>query len=280
MKVESTAQPRPHPVVGSQLVRRWDPVGQAIGEVVLVHGIGEHSGRYERTGGLLAGEGFGVTAADLIGCGATGGKRAYVEQWAHFLDQVQVFVEEARAKAVPTVLMGHSMGGLISLEYALAARPRPDLLVLSAPGLDGGAGWQKAIAPVLGRLIPRFSAPNTLKGEQLSRDPEVGEAYFADPLVHTASTLRLGAELFAAMERTRTTMMSLDLPTLVLHGGADSIVPPTATVELGNLPNVERRLYPTLRHEILNEPEGPEIVAAIAEWVRSQLEESSAEVDE
>lgn len=249
-------------------------------EVVLVHGIGEHSGRYERTGGLLAGEGFGVTAADLIGCGATGGKRAYIEQWAHFLDQVQVFVEEARAKDVPTVLMGHSLGGLIALEYALVERPRPDLLVLSAPGLEGGAGWQRAVARLLGRLVPRFKAPNSLKGEQLSRDPKVGEAYFADPLVQTGSTVRLGAEVFAAMERTRSAMMNLDVPTLVLHGGADSIVPPAATVALGNLPNVERRLYPALRHEILNEPEGPEVVAAIAEWVQSQIAKPSADVDE
>lgn len=271
MSVASIAEPRPHPRVGTQLVRTWRPEGSARARVVLVHGIAEHCGRYERVGSLLAGSGMLVTAADLVGFGATGGKRGHVDDWSQFLDQVEALIAEARDDDLPVVLLGHSMGGLISLEYALTERLPPGLLVLSAPGLEGGAAWQRTLAPISARLVPTLSLPNSVKGAQLSRDPAVGDAYFSDPLVIERSTTKLGAELFAAMERTRRAMTSLTLPTLVLHGGADTIVPPTATVELGNQPGVERRLYPRLRHELFNEPEGPDIVADVIAWIDSRL---------
>lgn len=269
--IESTAHPRSHPSAGSQLIRVWEPGGSPVAEMVLVHGLAEHSGRYERPAGLFAEAGIRVTAPDLVGFGATGGKRGDVEDWTVYLDQVQALVEEASSSGRPVVLFGHSMGGLIALEYALSERPAPDLLVLSSPGLNGGAAWQRKLAPLLARVVPGLSLPNPVKSEQLSRDPSVGEAYFSDPLVHTASTIRLGAQLFAAMDRVNAAVGRLDLPTLVTHGGADSIVPPTCTVELGSLPGVERRLYPRLRHETLNEPEGPEVAAEIIDWIKAHL---------
>lgn len=269
--ITSRATPVSHPAVGTQLVRVWDPEEEPNVELVLVHGLGEHSGRYERTGGLLAGAGIRVTAPDLVGFGATGGRRGDISDWATYLDQVQGHVEDALARHRPVVLLGHSMGGLIAAEYVLSERPGPNLLVLSAPGLMGGAPWQHRLAPVLARLAPTLSIPNGIKGAELSRDPEVGEAYFADPLVHTSSTARLGAQLFEAMERTRSALVGVPIPTLVIHGGADPIVPPLATVELDVLPKVERRLYPTLRHELFNEPEGPELVGEVVEWINGQL---------
>lgn len=271
MPIASTAEPRTHPSCGSQLVRSWRPPGEARAEVVLVHGLGEHCGRYERTGSLLAEAGLAVTAPDLVGFGATGGKRGDVEDWALYLDQVETFVTEARETGHPVVLLGHSMGGLIALEYALSERTRPDLLVLSAPGLEGGAAWQRKVAPVMAKVAPKLAIPNAIKGEQLSRDPDVGEAYFADPLVFTSSSTRLGAELFAAMDRVTQAQHRLDIPTLVLHGGADTIVPPSCTVALGSQEGVERRLYPRLRHEIFNEPEGPQVVADVIEWIGERL---------
>lgn len=253
------------------MVRTWPPDGDPVAVVVLVHGIAEHTGRYEEVGAILAERRMGVIAADLVGFGVTGGRRGHVDDWAVYLDQVQALVEEAQATGHPVVLLGHSMGGLIALEYALAERTSPDLLVLSAPGLAGGAAWQRMAAPMVARVAPTVKFPNSVKGEQLSRDPAVGEAYFGDPLVVTASTGRMGAELFAAMERTRRRIDRLDIPTLVLHGGLDTIVPPPSTVDLGAVAGVERRLYPTLRHELFNEPEGPEIVGEVADWIKERL---------
>jgi alpha-beta hydrolase superfamily lysophospholipase len=269
--MESVAKAVAHETSGVELVRDWTPQGQPKATVVLVHGLGEHSGRYERTGSLLSDAGFRVRSFDLAGAGASGGARWDIDDWSRYHDQIQTHVEWARSQVPRVVLMGHSMGGNLALGYALDDRPRPDLLVLSAPALGGGAAWQRAVAPVFARLMPRVLIPNQLRGEQLSRDPQVAEAYFADPLVYTKSTPRLGAALFRAMDEAKANLHRLDIPTLVLHGGEDTIVPPESTEILAELPGVERRVYEGLRHEILNEPEGPEIVAEIADWIDARL---------
>ncbi|MCI0678000.1 MAG: lysophospholipase [Actinobacteria bacterium] len=267
----STAIPRPHPDVGTELVRDWRPVDESRGTFVLVHGLAEHSGRYERTGDLLAESGFWVRGFDLIGAGGSGGRRWDIDDWSRYHQQIEGHVAWAREQGGPVVLMGHSMGGNLVLGYLIGDRVAPDLAVVSAPATGGGAGWQRALAPFLAKIAPTLSVPNRLKGEQLSRDPTVAEAYFSDPLVHTSSTPRLGAGLFAAMDHVKSNVGRVNVPTLVLHGGLDTIVPPQTTVSLGDLPGFERRLYPGLRHEILNEPEGPSIVAEILAWVDSKV---------
>lgn len=267
----SIARPVPTEGIGIELVRDWTPQTDPKGHIVLVHGIAEHSGRYERTGSLLADGGFFVRSFDLIGFGGSGGRRGDIEDWTRYHDQVQGHVEWAREQGGPVVLMGHSMGGNLAVGYALSSHPSPDLLVLSAPAMGGGAGWQRAMAGIGSKLAPTVAVPNSLNGDQLSRDPAVGEAYFADPLVYQKSTMRLGAALIEAMDELNESFRDLDVPTLVLHGGADTIVPPQSTAVLAELPNVERRLLPGLRHEILNEPEGPALVQDIIDWVNARI---------
>lgn len=269
--LRSVSRPEPMKGFGIEQIREWVPESTPRAVVVLVHGIAEHSGRYERTGSLLSDAGFLVRSFDLIGFGATGGPRGDITDWSLYHDQIERHLVWARGQGVPVVLMGHSMGGTLAAGYVLAGRPVPDLLVLSAPALGGGAGWQKVLAGVFSKIAPTLAISNSLKGEQLSRDPAVGEAYFADPLVYAKSTPRLGAALFAAMTEVTENAPRLEIPTLVLHGGMDSIVPPQSTALLGDLPGVERRLYPQLRHEILNEPEGPEIVGEIVDWLDAHL---------
>lgn len=267
----SISTPTPHPDIGIELVRDWAPTGDHRATVVLVHGLAEHSGRYERTGSLLAEAGFHVRGFDLIGAGASGGARWDIDDWTRFHAQIQSHIEWARAQGKPVVLLGHSLGGNLVVGYVLSDRPQPDLLVCSAPAFGGGAGWQRALAPISARLIPKLAVPSALKGEQLSRDPAVGEAYFADPLVHTSATSRLGAALFKAMGEITEGASNISIPTLVLHGGSDTIVPPQSTAFLADLPGIERRLYPELRHELFNEPEGPELVAEVVEWIKDKL---------
>lgn len=254
-----------------QLVRSWEPE-KARADLVLVHGLGEHSGRYEAVGGQLSDAGFRVRSFDLVGFGASGGTRGHVESWTTYLDQLEDHIADTRSE-LPLILFGHSMGGLIALEYALSERPGVDLLVLSAPGLYGGAAWQRGLAPIMARIAGKALVPNGLKGEQLSRNPDVGAAYFADPLVLTKSTTRLGAELFAAMSRTTRAIDRLDVPTMVIHGGADTIVPASASAPLAEIDGVTRTLYPKLRHECMNEPEGREVVSDIIGWLDARLAE-------
>ena len=267
----SIARPVPSDEFGTELVREWEPETAPRAHVVLVHGIAEHCGRYERTGNLLAEAGLHVRSFDLIGFGGSGGARGDINDWDRYHDQIQSHMEWARAQGRKVVLMGHSMGGNLALGYALSGRPAPDLMVLTAPALGGGAGWQHAIAGVAAKLAPTVTMPNGVKGEQLSRDPEVGEAYFSDPLVQRKSTTRLGAALFEAMDELKESVADLDVPALVLHGTADTIVPPQSTAILGELPVVERRLLPGLRHEVLNEPEGPEVVQQIIDWIDARI---------
>jgi alpha-beta hydrolase superfamily lysophospholipase len=252
-------------------VRRWPPTGEPWATVLMVHGIGEHSGRYERTGRLLAEAGLDVHAFDIRGHGLSGGRRVYVRRWEDFLDDLEVRLRAVREPGRPLVLFGHSMGALIALTYACSDRPAPDLLVLSAPPLGAAVPvWQRSLAPILSRLAPTLVLANPISGDQLSRDPAVGTAYFADPLVQPRSTARLGAELLKAMKRGRAGLGRLNVPTLVIHGGADTLVPTRVSEPLAAIPGVERRVLPGLRHETLNEPEGPQVVAAIVEWLRAQ----------
>lgn len=269
--MHSVAKPVNHPVVGIELVRDWVPGDELKAVLVLVHGLAEHSGRYERTGSLLAQAGFRVRAFDLIGAGGSGGRRWDVDDWNRYHDQIQSHMEWAIGQEKPVVLMGHSLGALLALGYALSGRPGPKLLVLSVPALGGGARWLRALARVGARVAPGVALSNVLPGENLSRDPAVGEAYRSDPLVHPRTTFRTGAALFAEMTKVTKEVGKLAIPTLVLHGGADRIVPTASSAFLAEQPAVERRVYPQLRHEILNEPEGPEIVAEIIEWISDRL---------
>ena len=135
------------------------------------------------------------------------------------------------------VLYGHSMGGLVVLGYLLTDRPRPDLVVLSSPALDSTlAEWKKTLAPTLSRIVPTLAIPNGIDGRTLSRDPAVADKVGADPLATKASTTRFGAEALAEQARVRRDYAGLTLPTLVLHGLDDGLVPPQASEILGHAP--------------------------------------------
>jgi alpha-beta hydrolase superfamily lysophospholipase len=259
------------------LVRHWaGPGGTAVhpwASVLIVHGIAEHSGRYEHVGDQLAAAGIDAWSFDLRGNGGSGGRRGHVDAWSQFHDDLAERLLAVRRAAGdrPVVLYGHSMGGLIVLGYLLTDRPRPDLVVVTAPGLDSTlAGWKKALAPVLGRIAPTLAIPNGIDGSTLSRDPTVGERVAADPGCAKASTARLGAEAIAEQAKVRSGIRALRLPTLVLHGLDDGLVPSRASELLAALPNVERRTYPGLRHELHNEPEGPVIIDEVIGWIRER----------
>lgn len=252
------------------LTRHWHCVDPKA-SVLLVHGLGEHSGRWEHVGNFLVDRGYAASSLDLRGHGASSGRRIHVEDFDEYLDDIEL-VLSALPDDRPRIMYGHSMGGLISTLYAVSDRPQADMYVLSAPALDAEVPMALRVATtVLGRLTPKLALPNSIKGEQLSRDPSVGERYFADPLVETKATVNLGVAFLAAMAEARNRLDHLAKPTLVIHGAADELVPPRASAPLAAVPGVERKLFPGLRHEIHNELENQEVLGFVADWIDAQL---------
>jgi alpha-beta hydrolase superfamily lysophospholipase len=265
------------------LVRHWPPdeaeaggawAGDPWASIVLVHGLGEQSGRYEHVGDQFAAAGLDAWAYDQRGNGGSGGRRGDVEHWSQFHDDLAERLAAVRrgAGSRPSVIYGHSMGGLVVAGYLMSDRPKPDLAVLGSPGLDSALpGWKKGLARVLARIAPTLPIPNGIDGSTLSRDPSVGEKAAADPLNATASTARFGAAGLAEQARVRAgASLGFGIPTLVIHGEEDGLVPVDASAVLEGAPGVERRTYPGLRHELHNEPEGPQIIEKVIAWLRER----------
>jgi acylglycerol lipase len=262
---------------------RWPSVGTRRASLLLVHGIAEHIGRYAQVGARLAQAGIETHGYDLRGFGASSGRRAYVERWSQHHDDVED--QLAAIGTEPVVLYGHSMGGLVALGYVLADPPRrrPDLLVLSAPATAATvARWKRALAEVLGRVAPHLEIPNDLPPGGLSHDPRIELEYRSDPLNVHRTTARLGMELFHEQARVQarlTQVAALPVPTYVLHGSDDPIVPLSASARLGGRENVTRRVYPGLRHETHNEPEGAAVIADTVAWIETRLALATGQVD-
>ena len=179
----------------------------------------------------------------------------------------------ARAAHRPVVVYGHSLGGLIALGYVLTDRPKPDFLVLSAPAIEAAIpAWKRTLARVLSRVAPKAGIKNAIDGADLSRDPAVAEAYFADPLNCHTTTTRFAAVALDEQSRVKSVLGGLAIPTLVIHGSADRIVPVTGSEGLESIHGVTRRTYPDHRHELHNEPDGPAIIDDVIAWLRSQVQ--------
>jgi alpha-beta hydrolase superfamily lysophospholipase len=266
----------------SLLVRHW-PVaaGEPWAAMLLVHGLAEHSGRYEHVGAQLAEAGLDAHAYDQRGFGASGGPRASVERWSQLHDDLEERIAAIRSAAPgrPLVLYGHSLGGLVALGYVLDGRSRPDLLVLSAPAIGASVPlWQRVLVGSLRRVAPGLLLSNRLDTDVLSSDPEVRAKYVSDPLNQHRSTVRFAHAAFAEQRRVAASLDRLALPTLVVHGADDRLVPTPTSAVLDGRPGVTRRVYPETRHELHNEPVARQEIADIVGWIRDRVSHMHAPV--
>ena len=257
---------------------RWPAAGATRAHLLLIHGIAEHAGRHAHVASRFASAGIETHAFDLRGFGASGGPRAFVEHWSRYHDDLEDQLAAIRAAAgrLPVILYGHSMGGLIALGYVLAdpPRPLPDLLVLSAPAIASVGGWRRPLAAVLGRALPRLEIANRLPAGGLSHDPQVEVAYRSDPLNAHRTTTRLGMELFHEQARVAARLAqihALSVPTYVLHGADDPIVPASSSALLEGRENVKCHVYPGLRHEMHNEPQSAAVIGDTIAWIENAL---------
>ena len=243
--------------------------------VAMVHGLGEHSGRYASLHRALSGAGLAWAAADLRGFGRSPGTRGHVDGWADYRSDVAAILELGRAQApgAPVFLFGHSMGGLIVLDYALREPHGIAGVAASGPALVP-AGVRRPVlevtARVLSLLVPKLSTELGLDPAGLSTDPQVAVDYLADPLVHGKVSMRWGAEIMASMAWVREHPASLRVPLLLQHGGADPINAASGTVafyEAAGCADKTLRLYEGCRHEVHHDAARETFERDLVQWL-------------
>jgi alpha-beta hydrolase superfamily lysophospholipase len=229
------------------------------GMVVIVHGLGEHAGRYDHVARRLNGWGFAVRSYDQYGHGESGGVRGALPKDTRLLDDLADLVESARARigaTLPLILFGHSMGGLVAASFVSRGIMKVDGLVLSSPALGTRlSGFQKLLLGIVPRVAPNFTVGNGVNPQFISHDPAVVAAYRSDPLVHDRVSGRLAR--FIADEGPRVVAQAphWQVPTLLLYAGDDRLVDPAGSRAFATVaaPAVAARCFDGYYHEIFNE---------------------------
>lgn len=257
----------------------WEPDSETRAAVLLVHGLGEYSGRYAHVADHLTRRGFAVYTLDHYGHGKSDGLPGYVERFSIYLDGVAALLEKVRTEQPqkPLFLLGHSMGGLIAAAFLLEHQDAFNACVLSGPAIKSDQA-PPAIVIALIRLLAVI-APTLpliqLDASGVSRDPDVVSKYMTDPLVHHGRlSARLLAEMSAAMNSTLARAAAIRLPIILMHGEDDQLTSPSGSVELfERISSSDKTLktYPGLYHEIFNEPEQDAVLTDMSTWLEAHL---------
>ena len=246
-----------------RLHARWRPAAAERGAVLVLHGYGEHSGRYERLFTALNTHGHSCLGIDYRGFGQASGRRAFVRRFDEYLDDVQWGLDELRQRAEhPPVLLGHSQGGLIAALYTIERAPPLAGLVLSSPALRFSLrvpAWKRALAHVLSTAWPTFALPSEVDARDLIRDEEVRQALREDPLVVRVGTARWYTESLRAQRRALAGAGRVTTPTLLQVAGSDRVVDATVTrtfFEQLGADDATWLAYPDHYHEVYQETAG------------------------
>lgn len=254
----------------------WQPESSADVQAVicLIHGLGEHSGRYAHVAQFMVAKGIAVVATDLRGHGKSEGRRGDVWAYSTLHDQLDRLLQEtAQRFACPNVfLYGHSMGGNIVINYALMRKPVIKGIIVSAPFLR----TPQPIPPVklmLARVMKNiwggWRETNGLDLEKLSRLPEVVKAYRNDPLVHAHISVRWFHAAIESANYAFAHIAELNTPMLLMHGTDDALTSHDASAELARLnpTYITFKSWQGFYHELHNEPEQNEVMQLVANWV-------------
>jgi len=264
----------------------WEPSTAARADVVLVHGLGEHIGRYEHVAEAFTQAGYSFWAFDNLGHGRSDGQRGHIERWADYTENVERFVALVQSQSPdptanrPLFIYGHSLGALMTLIY-LIERPSNAAeicgLVISAPPIQPVGvekPWLATLAKTFSQLLPRLSLNLGLGGEALSRDPKVVRRALADPLMHSVATLRWGTETMAAIATARNRASQITCPVLILHGADDKISDVQGSHELfDSLTLTDKTLlvYPNNYHEVHNDLDQDQVLEDILTWFNTHV---------
>jgi alpha-beta hydrolase superfamily lysophospholipase len=255
------------------------PQLDAAAVVAVVHGYGDHGGRYAGLGEDLAARGYALYACDLRGHGNSTGRRGQVGRFGEYLDDTEAFLDEVRRAqpGKPLFLLGHSMGGLVCARLAEVRPPQVAGLVLSSPFLqlaDAVPPLRAAGVKALAKVWPNRDIGNTVRAEQLSHDRSVVEAYVTDPLVHHVAPARWAAELLAAQDATMAGASRIVLPLLVLYGTEDPVVDVAfieALYDRAESGDKSILRYEGFYHECFNETGRERVFQDLAAWHGARL---------
>ncbi|MEJ8544648.1 alpha/beta hydrolase [Brevibacillus borstelensis] len=246
--------------------------------MVLIHGTGEHHGRYQHVAEELNRHGVEVVSGDLPGWGRSPGRKGHIESFSQYLDAVEAWVETALQRAgqkYPVFVFGHSMGGLVAVRFIERFERREQLggAILTSPCLQlkiPVPRWKARLADWLDKSWPTLRMASGIKPEMVSRDPMVQKSYITDPWQYPKASVHWYQELQRAMGEAWEERERVTVPTLVLQAGDDMLVDADAVERFAaDLPvDATFRRFPGMRHELLNEPERDEVLCCIAEWMK------------
>jgi acylglycerol lipase len=269
----------------SLLGRAWrSPHPNPKGIVNLVHGLGEHSGRYAHVGDALTQAGYHLTGFDLRGHGLSEGKRGHTPSFGHLLDDVQRFLKAAKDRMdhdLPIFLYGHSLGGSIAINYGLQRQPDLTGMIVTSPSLALAFEPSKAkiaAAKIMAKLMPAFAMKNGLETEALSRDIRVVKAYHDDVYVHDALSARLGLDMLESGQSALQNAPAWNLPLLLMHGTADRITSHKASQQFAEKAGlqVDLILWENAYHEIHNDLDNQDFFLKMITWLDEKTKQAQA----
>jgi alpha-beta hydrolase superfamily lysophospholipase len=254
----------------------WEPEESPIAVINMVHGLGEHSGRYTQWAENFAKEGYAFLAFDYRGHGKSQGKKGHVEKYEKLLDDIDVMFAESHKlfPGIPSVLYGHSLGGNLAINYVQQRKDIPDALIVTSPFLKHSTE-PPAIKLLMGKLIlriwPSLTMGNGLHSADLSHNAEVSGLYKNDPLVHNQISPSLYYGMRDAGEKALHSSAGIGIPVLLMHGSGDKITSWKASAEFAAKynENTTFRLWDGLFHELHNEPSASEIFAFALHWLKN-----------
>ena len=257
----------------------WRPEAEPAAVLAVVHGYGEHGGRYRGLAEDMAARGYAVHVYDLRGHGRSGGRRGHLGRFTDYIDDTAVYLEAVREEQLgqPLYLLGHSLGGLITAAY-VEDRPADALdgLILSSPFLRLGMPvppLKLSAARMLSVVAPTVNVGNTVVAAALSHDQDVVRVYGTDPLNHHVATARWAAEVVAAQSAALSAAGRIRLPLLLLYADADAVADPQAGRELferAASPDKTVHCYEGFYHEIFNETGRDAVFADLAAWLEAR----------
>ena len=257
----------------------WTPQAEPRALVCLVHGLGEHSGRYTKVAMFLTESGFVVTAMDLRGHGRSGGLRGHARSCEHVLQDILALRERSvqRWPSLPCFLYGHSLGGNLVLNVLLRHKPDVAGAVVTSPALLPAAPpprWKILLAGTLVHICPFLPIPAGVDLQALSHSRSVNEDIRRDPLTHWWVSARFGLEFLAAGQEALRRADQLALPLLLMHGTADTVTSPAASTEFAARAGDAccLKLWEGLCHNLHDEPECEDVMTHLTQWLTKRLE--------